>query len=108
MLIISAFKTSQSHDESKLVINDVSEIHLSTSKRDKNNVDLDDDVSGDKSAMERMIEDFHRNLPPPPVDSRQQKPTSGRESTIENATTTASSSKRTSKHGTLTSQISNW
>jgi hypothetical protein len=70
-------------------------------------------VEEDKTAMERMIEDFHRNLPPPPIDSRQQKPAGRVSDLIENptlapSTTTASSSKRTSKHGTLNSQISNW
>ena len=46
-----------------------------------------------KSSMERMIDDFHKSLPPP-------------DSTLN--TTTANSSKRPSKNGTMTSQVSNW
>jgi len=66
----------------------------------------------DKSSMERMIEDFHKSLPPPPLDGRQQQPV-GRNLDVGDpptlaASTLASSSKRNSKHGTLTSQISNW
>jgi hypothetical protein len=63
-----------------------------------------------------MIDDFHRNLPPPGSEARQQDPNSvqlahAQDSTMTTTATSgpsASSSKRPSKHGTLNSQISNW
>jgi hypothetical protein len=123
----SVLQTSKSHEEQKFEINDISEIRHATSMSKLSSPKIDEKnsprrsfssanrevpiIEEDKSAMERMIEDFHRNLPPPPIDARQQKP-SGRDPnenpTLAPSTTTASSSKRTSKHGTLNSQISNW
>ena len=96
-----------------LVTNSPAKRSSSSARRDI--VSQNVDGSDDKTAMERMIEDFHRNLPPPTIDSRQQKPSglsrvsdSMENPTLAPSTTTASSSKRTSKHGTLNSQISNW
>jgi hypothetical protein len=95
-----------------LVANSSAKRSSSSAKRESSSQNVDTD---DKTAMERMIEDFHRNLPPPTIDSRQQKPSglnrvsdSMENPTLAPSTTTASSSKRTSKHGTLNSQISNW
>ena len=56
-----------------------------------------------KSSVERMIDDFHRSLPPPGVENRQQE-TNNKDSTIN----TDNASKKASKHGTMNSQISNW
>ena len=72
-----------------------------------------------KSSVERMIDDFHRNLPPPGVENRQQNNqpearlnTVGSAQTNVTNTTENSASvgggKKASKNGTMNSQISNW
>ena len=63
-----------------------------------------------KSSVERMIDDFHRNLPPPGVENRQQNTEQNTVGSAQtNATnTTENSTKKASKNGTMNSQISNW
>ena len=57
-----------------------------------------------KSSVERMIDDFHRSLPPP-LSSETKDPNANSTMTT---TATGVSSKRPSKNGTMNSQISNW
>merc|ERR1711884_896699 len=59
-----------------------------------------------KSSVERMIDDFHRNLPPPGVENRQQNTVGSAQTNATN--TTENSTKKASKNGTMNSQISNW
>ena len=64
-----------------------------------------------KSSMERMIDDFHKSLPPPPsngVAAAAVAATSTKDSTMISTSATANSSKKHSKNGTMNSQISNW
>ena len=58
-----------------------------------------------KTSVERMIDDFHRNLPTPPPDPREQEAAKNRPS---NQPQPMSSKPHGSKHGTMSSQVSNW
>ena len=64
-----------------------------------------------KSSVERMIDDFHRNLPPPGVENRQQETSgnqNGHQPNDSTINTSENASKKASKNGTMNSQISNW
>ena len=66
-----------------------------------------------KSSMEKMIDDFHKSLPPPPATSNRAgiavaTAKSKKDSTMTSTSAMTCSSKRQSKNGTMNSQISNW
>ena len=61
-----------------------------------------------KTSVERMIEDFHRNLPPADSVPAQVSDPDEESTTVMTAVPSTLTSKKTSKHGTMSSQASNW